>query len=71
MDTYPSGEPDVQDWSGVVRGEPITLRHPAGTQLCGILDMRTEDASVLWIQLYDGGGRRLVHHADGFRLHRG
>lgn len=67
----PSLESDAQDWSGVRRGEHITLQHPAGAQLSGVLDMRTDDASVVWIQLHDGGGRRLVHRADGYRLRRG
>lgn len=73
MDTFPSptGAPDPQDWSGVVRGELVTLRHPTAPQLRGVLEMRNEDASVVWIRLHDGGGRRLVHHSDGFRLHRG
>jgi hypothetical protein len=62
---------NAQDWSAFVRGEHITLQHPVGPQLRGVLDMRTEDASVVWIQLHDGGGRRLVHHSDGYRLHRG
>jgi hypothetical protein len=67
----PVSADDVQDWSGFKRGEQITFQHPAGTQLCGVLDMRTDDASVVWIQLNDGGGRRLVHRGDGYRLRRG
>lgn len=73
MDTSPTPapEPEVQDWSGFRRGEHVTLQHPAGTQLRGVLDMRTDDASVVWIHLSDGAGRRLVHCADGYRLRRG
>ncbi|RJT80158.1 hypothetical protein D6T63_09855 [Arthrobacter cheniae] len=71
MDTSPSDDPDVQDWSGFLCGEHVTLQHPAGAQLRGVLDMRTDDASVVWIQLRDGAGRRLVHRADGYRLRRG
>jgi hypothetical protein len=73
MDSLPSSLPDLepQDWTGFRRGEHITLQHPAGTQLRGVLDMRTDDASVVWIQLHDGGGRRLVHRADGYHLRRG
>ncbi|WP_241742763.1 hypothetical protein [Arthrobacter bussei] len=73
MDTspIPATEPEAQDWSGFRHGERITLHHPAGTQLRGVLDMRTDDASIVWIHLNDGAGRRLVHRADGYRLHRG
>ncbi len=67
----PVSDSESQDWSGFRRGEHVTLQHPAGTQLRGVLDMRTDDASVLWILLNDGGGRRLVHRADGYRLRRG
>lgn len=67
----PSTDSDAQDWSGFTRGEHVTLHHTTGTQLRGVLDMRTDDASVVWIQLHDGGGRRLVHRADGYRLRRG
>lgn len=66
-----STDTDQQDWSDFRRGERITLQHPAGTHLRGVLDMRSDDASVLWIHLNDGGGRRLVHTADGYRVHRG
>lgn len=66
----PSTESDVQDWSGFRRGEHVTLQNPAGAQLRGVLDMRTDDASVVWIQLHDGGGRRLFHRADGYLLRR-
>jgi hypothetical protein len=72
MDAHPTPPAnDVQDWSGFRRGEHITLHHPAGMSLHGVLDMSTEDSSVLWVQLNDGGGRRLVHRTDGYRLQRG
>lgn len=66
----PPATPEPQDWSGFRRGERITLRHPGGAHLCGVLETSTEDSSVLWIQLDDGGGRRLVHCADGYELRR-
>lgn len=66
-----STDTDLQDWAGFACGEQVIFQHPAGIQLRGVLDMRTDDASVLWIRLDDGGGRRLVHRADGFRLRRG
>ncbi|WP_434995498.1 hypothetical protein [Arthrobacter sp. Ld5] len=62
----PTTDAEVQDWSGFRRGQHITLHHATGPQLRGVLDMRTDD--VLWILLDDGGGRRLVHRADGYRL---
>lgn len=73
MDTSPAPttDADPQDWSIIRRGERVTLQHATGPQLRGVLDMRTDDASVVWIQLNDGGGRRLVHRADGYRLRRG
>lgn len=73
MDTplTPTTDSETQDWSGFKRGEHVTLQHAAGAQLRGVLDMRTDDSSVVWIQLHDGGGRRLVHRGDGYRLRRG
>lgn len=72
MDTLPSlPATELQDWSGFQRGDHITLQHAAGAQLRGVLDMRSDDASAVWIQLHDGGGRRLVHHTDGYRVRRG
>ncbi len=72
MDTsfIPAGEPDVQDWSGFVRGEHMILHDRAGIQLRGVLDMKSDDASVVWIQLNNGEGRRMVHREDGYRLRR-
>ncbi|WP_043442729.1 hypothetical protein [Arthrobacter sp. L77] len=64
----PAPDAEVQDWSGFRRGQHVTLRHATGPQLHGVLDMRTDDASVVWILLNDGGGRRLVHRGDGYRL---
>ena len=64
----PAPDSEVQDWSGFKRGQHVTLHHATGPQLGGVLDMRTDDASVVWILLNDGGGRRLVHRADGYRL---
>ncbi|KNC19427.1 hypothetical protein AC792_06105 [Arthrobacter sp. RIT-PI-e] len=73
MDTLTTSLDDAapESWTDFARGEHVTLQHPAGMRLCGVLDMRTDDASVLWIQLHDGGGRRLVHRADGYHLSRG
>ncbi len=70
--TPPSSPPpnSIHDWSGYVRGEHVTLHHPAGIQLRGVLDMRTDDASVVWIHLNNGEGRRMVHREDGYRLLR-
>ncbi|MHA7240649.1 hypothetical protein [Arthrobacter sp. TMS1-12-1] len=69
MDALPPA-PDVelQDWSGFTRGQDVVLHHATRAQLHGVLDMRTDDASVVWIRLSDGGGRRLVHRGDGYRL---
>lgn len=57
---------EAQDWSGLRRGQHVVLHHATGPRLDGVLDMTTDD--VVWILLDDGGGRRLVHRADGYRL---
>ena len=59
---------DAQDWSGFRGGQQVVLQHASGSKLGGVLDMRTDDASVVWVLLHDGGGRRLIHREDGYRL---
>lgn len=54
------------DFSALERGQQITLRHHTGNQFSGVLEDRADDASVVWIRLDDGAGRRLFHHEDGY-----
>lgn len=58
----------LADFSTLERGQQITLRHPSGDQLTGVLEDRADDASVVWVRLDDGAGRRLFHCEDGYSL---
>jgi hypothetical protein len=58
----------LTDFSALERGQQITLRHHTGNQFSGVLEDRADDASVVWIRLDDGAGRRLFHHEDGYSL---
>lgn len=50
------------------RGQQITLRHRSGDRISGVLEDRAEDASVVWVRLNDGAGRRLFHREDGYSI---
>lgn len=58
----------VTDFSELKRGQEITLRSYAGDQFSGVLEDRSDDASVVWVRLDNGAGRRLFHREDGFTI---
>lgn len=60
--------PSSTNFSALKRGQQITLRHQSGEQFTGVLDDRADDASVVWVRLDDGAGRRLFHAEDGFSI---
>ncbi len=60
--------PSLADFSGLKHGQRITLRSSSGHQISGVLEDRAEDASVVWIRLDDGAGRRLFHQEDGYNV---
>ncbi|WP_211236608.1 hypothetical protein [Arthrobacter castelli] len=64
--THGTGE--LQDWQAPQCGQPVRLRHQRQEPVSGVIDMRTDDGSVIWVQLNDGGGRRLIHRDDGYQL---
>ena len=61
---------EIKDWSTIRRGQGVAFNHHSDGPVAGVVEMRTDDASVLWIQLNDGAGRRLIHCDDGYRLRR-
>jgi cell envelope opacity-associated protein A len=58
----------LADFSTLKRGQQITLRHHTGDQVTGVLEDRADDASVVWVRLDDGAGRRLFHREDGYSV---
>ena len=66
-----TADKELSDWTALRRGERLTLHTPTGAELSGTVDMRSDDASVIWVQLSDGAGRRLICREDGVRLRRG
>ena len=68
MENSPTPREVIVDWSTLRRGQRVTFNHHSDGPVRGVVEMRTDDASVVWIQLNEGGGRRLVHCDDGYRL---
>ena len=58
----------ILDWSTLRRGQRVAFNHHSDGPVAGVVEMRTDDASALWIQLNGGAGRRLIHCDDGYRL---
>ncbi|WP_309070772.1 hypothetical protein [Arthrobacter sp.] len=58
----------LTDFSALKRGQRITLRSTSGHQVTGVLEDRAEDASVVWVRMDDGAGRRLFHREDGYSV---
>jgi cell envelope opacity-associated protein A len=58
----------LADFSALKRGQQVTLRSTAGDRLTGVLEDRADDASVVWVRLDDGAGRRLFHREDGYSV---
>jgi cell envelope opacity-associated protein A len=58
----------LADFSTLKRGQQVTLRSTSGDRLTGVLEDRADDASVVWVRLDDGAGRRLFHREDGYSV---
>lgn len=56
------------DFSALKRGQRITLRSTSGHQVTGVLEDCADDASVVWVRMDDGAGRRLFHQEDGYSI---
>ncbi|MHA7263722.1 hypothetical protein ACX80W_11020 [Arthrobacter sp. TMN-37] len=56
------------DWRYLRHGQPVTAEPVDGHRLPGWVDDLAEDRSMLWIQLGDGRGRRLIHCQDGITV---
>ncbi|MHA7140107.1 MULTISPECIES: hypothetical protein [unclassified Arthrobacter] len=70
METSSPSREGISDWSTLRRGQRVAFNHDSDGPVAGVVEMRTDDASVLWIQLNEGAGRRLIHCEDGYRLKR-
>ncbi|GAB3264690.1 hypothetical protein [Arthrobacter pigmenti] len=68
MNSLDITEGSVPDWSELPHGQPVVFEHHTGHTIGGIVDMCSEDSSVLWVLMDNGAGRRLIHHQDGYRL---
>lgn len=68
MDSQAPKHDDVPDWSRLERGQRITFHHNDDGPVTGVLDEWSDEASVLWVHLANGAGRRLIHREDGFLL---
>ncbi|MBG6179135.1 hypothetical protein [Arthrobacter sp. CAN_A1] len=68
MDNSTLSPEPIKDWSTLRRGQQVAFNHHSDGPVAGVVEMRTDDASVLWIQLNGGAGRRLIHCDDGYRL---
>lgn len=62
--------PTKHDWAPPQTGQQVRLNHHTHGTVTGVLDTRTDDGAVIWVHLNDGGGRRLIHRDDGYRLAR-
>jgi hypothetical protein len=56
------------NWEDLRRGQAVTVEPVDGDSLPGWVDDLAEDRSVLWIQLGEGRGRRLIHSLDGVAI---
>ncbi len=64
-----AGSPDTgMDWQDLRRGQAVTVEPIDGHSLPGWVDDLAEDRSMLWIQLGEGRGRRLIHSQDGVAI---
>lgn len=59
-----------REWVSPKCGQQVRLQHHTYGPVTGVLDMRTDDGTVIWVQMNDGGGRRLIHRDDGYRIDR-
>ncbi|WP_035765266.1 hypothetical protein [Arthrobacter sp. H20] len=70
METPSPSREDILDRSTLRRGQQVAFNHHSDGPAAGVIEMRTDDASALWIQVNGGAGRRLIHREDGYRLKR-
>jgi hypothetical protein len=52
-------------WSQLEEGHRVIVQRDDQPPLAGIVDMRTEDASVFWVLLNGGRGRIAVYADEG------
>lgn len=58
------------DWALIRPGQQYSFHYDANAPITGVVDACTEDRSVIWVRMNDGGGRRLIHIEDGYRPQR-
>jgi hypothetical protein len=58
----------VANWCELIPGDTVLLFGPdAEQQYTGIVDAVSEDATIVWLILENGGGRRLFYNTDGYQ----
>ncbi len=63
------GSPETgMNWKDLRRGQAVTVEPIDGHSLPGWVDDLAEDRSMLWVQLGEGRGRRLIHCQDGVAI---
>lgn len=69
--TPPAAGPraSVDDWTRLSRGDLVILEN-SRELVAGCVDAISLDASVLWLQLEQGRGRRLFLQTDGYAAFR-
>ncbi len=64
----PTQQLHASDFSALKRGQQVTLAHESGHRITGVLEDHAEDASVVWVRMDNGAGRRLFHREDGYTV---
>jgi hypothetical protein len=59
----------LSDWLLLAPGDNVILLGKAGDRHAGVVDARTEDGTVVWVQS-PATGRKLYHFDDGFEIRR-
>lgn len=60
--------PDMSHWRGLSRGEEIEVLDNDLVIARGVVDDYTHDRRLLWLHMSYGGGRRMFHHEDGWKV---
>ncbi len=55
-------------WQELSAGDAVVVELGNGRSVRGVVDALVEDASVLWVELDGGKGRRLFHWEDGVAI---
>lgn len=58
----------VANWGELIPGDTVLLLVPdTEQQYTGTVDAVSEDGTIVWLILKNGGGRRLFYNTDGYQ----